>query len=104
MPRAIGRAPALLSPRGGVIARPKVQSRTLIGRAAIGRSRKAEAVLLPVVSTQAPRYSCDTYELQVLPPFQFFDHTGYKSAVGNYVIVYEVGKDEVVILYVRHGA
>src|SRR6266702_4167349 len=40
MPRAIGRAPALLSPRGGVIARPKVQSRTLIGRAAIGRSRK----------------------------------------------------------------
>src|ERR1043166_457458 len=65
---------------------------------------EAEAVLLPVVSTQAPRYSCDTYELQVLPPFQFFGPTGYKAAVGNYVIVYEVGKDEVVILYVRHGA
>jgi toxin ParE1/3/4 len=27
-----------------------------------------------------------------------------RLAVGNYLIVYEVGKDEVVIHYVRHGA
>jgi toxin ParE1/3/4 len=27
-----------------------------------------------------------------------------KIPVGNFLIVYELGKDEVVILYVRHGA
>src|SRR5215831_19161916 len=52
MPGAIGRAPALLPSRGGVIAHPKVQSRTSdSARCDWEIEEAAEAALLPVAPT-----------------------------------------------------
>src|SRR5215475_13987949 len=62
---------------------PKVQSGTV--RAAIGRSRKSakfeEASLLPIVPTRVLRQARSPCEVQVLPPCQFFGHTGIRQSL-----------------------
>jgi hypothetical protein len=56
---------------------PKAQPRPLTLRAATGRSRQSRKTPCYTLS-QICRFGklLTHYELQVLPPFQFFDHTG----------------------------
>src|SRR5262249_18341301 len=74
---------------------PKVPSRTLTPRCDRAIEEAAADALLAVVPTPALRKLATSCQLQVLPPFQFFDHTGrsvpdkspWRHACGPFVAV-----------------
>jgi toxin ParE1/3/4 len=62
-------------------------------------NREAAARLVARIEDVAKRIADSPYIGEATRKSEF-----RRFPVGNYLIVYEVGKDEVVILYVRHGA
>jgi hypothetical protein len=79
MPRATGWAPALLPSRGGVTARPTPSGSipNSDSAAVIRRSRKPRNTFtIRCPSSGLPGKLAMLNGLQVLLPFQFFDHTG----------------------------
>ena len=63
---------------------PKARPRPLTLRAATGRSRQSRKTPCYTLS-QICRFGklLTHYELQVLPPFQFFDHTGFVLTISR---------------------
>src|SRR5215813_7400796 len=77
MPGAIGWAPALLPSRGGVIdAQGSIRDRARCDWEIEEVGEVEEASLLPIVPTRLLRQARSLCEIQVLPPCQFFGHTG----------------------------
>src|SRR5215813_5954670 len=77
MPGAIGWAPALLPSRGGVIdAQGSIRDRARCDWEIEEVGEVEEASLLPIVPTRVLRQARSPCEVQVLPPCQFFGHTG----------------------------
>src|SRR5262245_48240384 len=82
MPGAIGWAPALLPSRGGVIARPRFNPGPCALRLGDRGSRRSRGrYLASRRRTSALRQARSACEVQVLPPCQFFGHTGSALAL-----------------------
>src|SRR5262245_28559317 len=89
MPGAIGWAPVLLPSRGGVIdAQGSIRDRARRAWEIEEVGEVEEASLLPIVPTRVLRQARSPCEVQVLPPSQFFGHTG--SALSLNWLKYEV--------------
>src|SRR5215470_5681753 len=97
MPGAIGWAPALLPSRGGVIARPRFNLGTLIPRTCAprlgdrGSQRSRGSQLASHRPNSGPPASLTTCKVRVLPPCQFFGHTGSRVVSSASCPVVEVG-------------